>query len=217
MHCLLSDIAAHPESAEKNARRLVESMALTLQAQVLLTHAPGNVADAFLAGRVDPVTRYMEYGALGDDVDVDTLVERAWGELDACIPPHGTLEVAHGIIFRRVTTIDVDSDHHVVPPCALPITHREQKARSAPCKASRLTASAGTEPYPAFLPGGVGPVRSHAERTSTPERCQTRPGGSSRSHCCPSATPRTIHHFRMLNHCLPLPTFRTITPHSRDL
>ncbi|WP_145941857.1 acyl-CoA dehydrogenase family protein [Corynebacterium glyciniphilum] len=77
MRGLLSEVAAHPESAERNARRLVESMALTLQAQILLTHAPGHVADAFLAGRVDPATRSVEYGALSDGVDVDRLVERA--------------------------------------------------------------------------------------------------------------------------------------------
>lgn len=77
MRDLLSEVAAHPESAERNARRLVESMALTLQAQVLLTHAPSQVADAFLAGRVDPVTRSAEYGTLGEGVDVDRLVERA--------------------------------------------------------------------------------------------------------------------------------------------
>lgn len=77
MRGLLSEVAARPESAERNARRLVESMALTLQAQVLLTHAPSHVADAFLAGRVDPVTRGMEYGTLGEGVDVDRLVDRA--------------------------------------------------------------------------------------------------------------------------------------------
>lgn len=77
MRDLLSEVAAHPESAERNARRLVESMALTLQAQILLTHAPSQVADAFLAGRVDPATRSVEYGTLGEGVGVDKLVQRA--------------------------------------------------------------------------------------------------------------------------------------------
>ncbi|MGP5928752.1 acyl-CoA dehydrogenase family protein [Corynebacterium glyciniphilum] len=77
MRDLLSEVAAHPESAERNARRLVESMALTLQAQILLTHTPSQVADAFLSGRVDPVTRSVEYGTLGAGVAVDKLVERA--------------------------------------------------------------------------------------------------------------------------------------------
>ncbi|WP_297006867.1 acyl-CoA dehydrogenase family protein [uncultured Corynebacterium sp.] len=74
---LLKDAASSPATAPALARRLIEALALTLQAQTLLTHAPTAVASAFLAGRVDPVTRGMEYGTLPTGVDLTALVDRA--------------------------------------------------------------------------------------------------------------------------------------------
>lgn len=77
MTTLLKDAASSPAEAPALARRLIESLALTLQAQTLLTHAPAPVASAFLAGRVDPMTRGMEYGTLPSGVDLTALVDRA--------------------------------------------------------------------------------------------------------------------------------------------
>jgi putative acyl-CoA dehydrogenase len=77
MTTLLKDAASSPADAPGLARRLIESLALTLQAQTLLTHAPAPVASAFLAGRVDQVTRGMEYGTLPAGVDLTALVDRA--------------------------------------------------------------------------------------------------------------------------------------------
>ncbi|HIW91525.1 MAG TPA: acyl-CoA dehydrogenase family protein [Candidatus Corynebacterium avicola] len=74
---LFSQASSSPADAPAIARRLVESMALTLQAQILLTHAPAPVAEAYLAGRVDPTSRGMEYGTLPPEVDVTALAARA--------------------------------------------------------------------------------------------------------------------------------------------
>jgi putative acyl-CoA dehydrogenase len=58
-----------------DARRVVERMAVLLQAALLILDAPGFVADAFVAGRIgDPG---VAYGALPDGVDVDAILERA--------------------------------------------------------------------------------------------------------------------------------------------
>jgi len=77
MHALLEAASSDPGSAAGLARQLIEALALTLQAQVLLTHAPAPVATAFLAGRLDPTTRGMEYGTLPAEVDLGALVDRA--------------------------------------------------------------------------------------------------------------------------------------------
>ncbi len=67
---------SQPDSLEPRARRLVETMALTLQAALLRMHGPTPVADAFVAARLGP-QRSPIYGALPDGVDVDVLIERA--------------------------------------------------------------------------------------------------------------------------------------------
>ncbi len=74
---LLQAAAADPAGAPTLARQLIESLALSLQAQILLTNAPAPVAEAFLAGRVDPATRGIEYGTLSAGVDLGYLVGRA--------------------------------------------------------------------------------------------------------------------------------------------
>jgi putative acyl-CoA dehydrogenase len=61
-------------SGERGARRLVEQMALALQASLLLRHAPGFVADAFCAARLGEPG--VAYGALPADVDIAGIVER---------------------------------------------------------------------------------------------------------------------------------------------
>ena len=76
VRALVGRVAADPAAAPAVARRLVESMALALQAATLLAHAPAPVAEAFCLARLGP-DRSAEYGALPDGVDIDALVERA--------------------------------------------------------------------------------------------------------------------------------------------
>ena len=76
MRALAGRAAADPAAAPAVARRLVEAMALALQAATLLAHAPAPVAEAFCLARLGP-DRSAEYGALPDGVDIDALVERA--------------------------------------------------------------------------------------------------------------------------------------------
>ena len=73
----LHEISADPSSAGHRARMIVEDFALALQAQVLLEHAPGHVAEAFLTGRIDRDSRGIEYGTLTSEKHVSALLERA--------------------------------------------------------------------------------------------------------------------------------------------
>jgi putative acyl-CoA dehydrogenase len=63
------------EVNEAGARRLVESMAVLLQASLLLRHAPEFVADGFIAARL--ANPGVAYGALPAGIDADAIVERA--------------------------------------------------------------------------------------------------------------------------------------------
>jgi putative acyl-CoA dehydrogenase len=67
---------------EGQARAVVERLALALQGSLLVRHAPGAVADAFLASRLG--RQHLGYGALGPEVDSASIVERhrPIGELD---------------------------------------------------------------------------------------------------------------------------------------
>jgi putative acyl-CoA dehydrogenase len=58
------------------ARRLVELMALTLQASLLVRHAPAAVADAFCATRLGGDWGHS-FGTLPDGADLDAVLERA--------------------------------------------------------------------------------------------------------------------------------------------
>lgn len=73
----LRDDLAKPEEAERRARRLVEQLALALQASLLLRHAPDYVADAFCQSRLDHEWGHC-YGTLSPDVDQARIIERAW-------------------------------------------------------------------------------------------------------------------------------------------
>jgi putative acyl-CoA dehydrogenase len=66
---------ANPGEVERSARRLVEAMALALQASLLVRHAPSAVSDAFVAGRL--AERGAAYGTLAPGIDTGPLVERA--------------------------------------------------------------------------------------------------------------------------------------------
>lgn len=64
------------EATETGARRLVELMALTLQASLLVRHAPAAVADAFCASRLGGDWGHA-FGTLPDAADLDTILGRA--------------------------------------------------------------------------------------------------------------------------------------------
>ncbi len=66
---------AEPQGMEARARRLVERLALALQASVLLRHAPSYVAEAFLAARLDGRAGH-EYGTLAPGAELEKIVER---------------------------------------------------------------------------------------------------------------------------------------------
>ena len=62
--------------SESGARRLVELMALTLQASLLVRHAPPAVADAFCATRLGGDWGHA-FGTLPDAADLDAVLDRA--------------------------------------------------------------------------------------------------------------------------------------------
>jgi len=65
-----------PEEHEARARRIVEQMAIALQASLLIRHSPHAVADAFCASRLD-AGRSAAYGCLPAGLDQQAIVERA--------------------------------------------------------------------------------------------------------------------------------------------
>ncbi|MFJ6893652.1 acyl-CoA dehydrogenase family protein [Streptomyces hokutonensis] len=64
------------EATETGARRLVEQMALTLQASLLIRHAPPAVADAFCATRLGGDWGHA-FGTLPDSADLGAILSRA--------------------------------------------------------------------------------------------------------------------------------------------
>ena len=68
---------ADPADREAGARRLVERMALVLQASLLVRHAPGAVADAFCATRLGGEGGFA-LGTLPPRADTRAIVDRAW-------------------------------------------------------------------------------------------------------------------------------------------
>ncbi|MFI9757183.1 acyl-CoA dehydrogenase family protein [Streptomyces sp. NPDC051963] len=69
------------KGSEAGARRLVEQMALTLQASLLVRHAPSAVADAFCASRLGGDWGHA-FGTLPDAADLDAILERALPSAD---------------------------------------------------------------------------------------------------------------------------------------
>ncbi|MEE4023611.1 acyl-CoA dehydrogenase family protein [Gordonia sp. PKS22-38] len=62
-------------SAQRRARGVVESMALALEASLLVRFSPSVVSDAFIAARLGD-DRAFEYGALPDGADLASILER---------------------------------------------------------------------------------------------------------------------------------------------
>ncbi|WP_435281562.1 acyl-CoA dehydrogenase family protein [Streptomyces koelreuteriae] len=65
-----------PAASQTTARRLVEQMALTLQASLLVRHAPPAVADAFCASRLGGDWG-QAFGTLPETAGLDAILERA--------------------------------------------------------------------------------------------------------------------------------------------
>jgi putative acyl-CoA dehydrogenase len=64
-----------PATLETRARRVVEDMALCLQASLLVRHAPPAVADAFCASRLAD-DGGLEYGTLPAGSDFESIIAR---------------------------------------------------------------------------------------------------------------------------------------------
>ncbi len=71
----LAGLAQDPAQAQWSARRVVEDMALALQASLLLRHAPPAVGDGFCAARLDE--RGLAFGDLPRGVDGAAIAARA--------------------------------------------------------------------------------------------------------------------------------------------
>jgi len=69
-------LAQVQQPEESQARRLVESLALALQASLLVRHSPPAVADAFCATRLGEQS--YAFGALPKGADVSAILSRAW-------------------------------------------------------------------------------------------------------------------------------------------
>ena len=73
---LTAEVAASaPAVAQQSARRLVEAMALALQASLLVRHAPAAVSESFIAARLGE-GRSSEYGSLPRGTDVAAILDR---------------------------------------------------------------------------------------------------------------------------------------------
>jgi putative acyl-CoA dehydrogenase len=64
------------EDPQFEARRIVEDLALSLQASLLVRHAPAEVADAFCASRLERESGRV-YGTLPPTVDAKAIIDRA--------------------------------------------------------------------------------------------------------------------------------------------
>ena len=71
---------ADTHALEARARRLVEGIALALQASLLVRHAPAAVADAFCAGRLGDGG--LAFGTLPADTDFAAIIERSRPQVD---------------------------------------------------------------------------------------------------------------------------------------
>jgi putative acyl-CoA dehydrogenase len=67
---------AEPDAASRQARRLVADLALSLQASLLLRHAPSAVSDAFIESRLGPNRSHL-YGELPASADLTGILARA--------------------------------------------------------------------------------------------------------------------------------------------
>ncbi len=64
---------------EKSARRITELMAITLQAALLVQHAPIEIADSFCSTRLNKDWGYT-FGTLPKGTNIDEILNRAWAK-----------------------------------------------------------------------------------------------------------------------------------------
>ena len=69
---------SHTDTLELRARRVTESMALCLQASLLIRHAPEAVSTAFIRSRIARGHGAgLSFGTLDPDLDIDAILERS--------------------------------------------------------------------------------------------------------------------------------------------
>jgi putative acyl-CoA dehydrogenase len=73
----IKTLLAQPEQLENQARHLVETFALVLQASLMLRHAPTINAEAFIAARLDREGGFA-YGTLPNTANCSAILARAW-------------------------------------------------------------------------------------------------------------------------------------------
>ena len=77
----LADELRDPRDAEYRARRVVDRMALAMQASLLVQHAPHAVADAFCRSRLAPAGHH-NFGTLPPGIDCKAIIDRACPALE---------------------------------------------------------------------------------------------------------------------------------------
>ncbi len=73
----IKTLLAQPEQLENQARQLVETFALALQASLMLQHSPAANAEAFIAARLDREGGFA-YGTLPSGTEFSAILARAW-------------------------------------------------------------------------------------------------------------------------------------------
>ena len=68
-------VGLDPSAAQRRARRVVESMALALEASLLVRFSPTPVSEAFIAARLG-ADRGAEYGTLPVGADLTAILQR---------------------------------------------------------------------------------------------------------------------------------------------
>jgi len=70
------EIGAKNQGIERTSRRLVERMAIALQASLVLRFSPGIVSDAFISSRLE-LDHGFSFGTLNSEVELAEIVSRA--------------------------------------------------------------------------------------------------------------------------------------------
>ncbi|MFS0755209.1 isovaleryl-CoA dehydrogenase [Noviherbaspirillum sp. 1P10PC] len=77
LDALRRDMQAAPEEREALARRFVQRLVLAAQAALMLRHAPRDIAEAFVASRLDADGGRV-YGTMGTPALQEGILDRAW-------------------------------------------------------------------------------------------------------------------------------------------
>ncbi|BFO16592.1 hypothetical protein SHKM778_29800 [Streptomyces sp. KM77-8] len=191
---LLTDLA-DLDAVEGRARRLVERLALTLQASLLVRHAPPEVSDAFCASRLSPDSG-TTFGTLPHTLNLKTLVTRA----------HPTPEQPNRGQTLKPTTTPTPQGRG--EPRGQPPTTRTRRRGTKP--PPRIAAGHHSEGYPSTrttpTPRGAGnyatshPSRQPPTHTTAAPRAAPRPqkqqprGGAAPTRHHPRVAQSSISH-----------------------